>query len=367
MVVVGWLDEIADPLVRDLCAYVRRYVVATDDEVLVIALWVLHTYVYEQYPQTPYLAITSPDKGCAKTRVLEVIELVVQRPWRTVVPSEAVLYRHIDGTRPTLMLDETDTIFNPRMQDRYEGHRAILNSGNRQGATVPRCIGATNTIKEFRVFCPKALAGIGTLPDTVTDRAIPIRMKRKRKDEEVARFLMRTTRPEADALRERIEDWLVDLELEETPDVPDRISDRMQEGCEPLVAIADERACGDLARAALVTLLTGERLDSVELMRTRLLKDLRTLWLRSERAGGRVRRGVPTETLLTALRQMPERRWGNYYGRGLDANDLADLLRPYDVSPRPLAGGKKRGYRRDDLHDLWERYLPSEGADDEAS
>jgi hypothetical protein len=58
-------------------------------------LWVLHTYVYEAYPQTPHLAITSPDKGCAKTQVLEVIELVVRQPWRTVVPSEAVPYRYI--------------------------------------------------------------------------------------------------------------------------------------------------------------------------------------------------------------------------------------------------------------------------------
>src|SRR4051794_23117592 len=124
----GALSEISDSLVRDLCAYVRKYIVASDDEILVIVLWAMHTYIVDAYPQTPYLAVTSPDKGGAKPRVLEVIELVVQRPWRTVVPSEAVLYRHIHNMKPTLLLDETDTIFNPRMQDRYEGHRAILNS-----------------------------------------------------------------------------------------------------------------------------------------------------------------------------------------------------------------------------------------------
>lgn len=350
--------DISDPLVQDLCIYVRKYIVATDDEILVIALWVLHTYVYDSYPQTPYLAVTSPDKGCAKTRVLEVIELVVRRPWRASIPSEAVLYRQIHIMQPTLLLDETDTIFNPRMQDRYEGHRAILNSGNRQGATVPRCVGTSNNIMEFRVFSPKALAGIGTLPDTVTDRAIPIRMKRKRKSESVARFLMRTAKPEGDALRERIEAWLVDLELDETPDVPSSISDRMQEGCEPLVAIADDRGCGDTARAALVTLLTGERLDSTELMRHRLLRDMRSLWLRAEAVEGKQRRGVATDTILKALYGVPDGKWTNYYGRHLTSGDLADLLRPYGVGPRVLAGGQKRGYRRDDLHDLWERYLP---------
>src|SRR5262245_43275649 len=139
----GSLADITDPLVRDLCAYVRKYIIATHDEILVLVLWVLHTYVYDLYPQTPYLAVTSPDKGCAKTRILEVRELLVRRPWRVAVPSEAVLFRHIHNTKPTLLLDETDTIFNPRMQDRYEGHRAILNSGNRQGSTVPRCVGTS--------------------------------------------------------------------------------------------------------------------------------------------------------------------------------------------------------------------------------
>lgn len=355
------LTDIMDPLVRDLCAYVRKYIVATDEEILVIALWVLHTYVYDSYPQTPYLAVTSPDKGCAKTRVLEVIELVVRRPWRTVVPSEAVLYRHIHVTKPTLLLDETDTIFNPRMQDRYEGHRAILNSGNRQGSSVPRCVGTSNNIMEFEVFCPKALAGIGTLPDTVSDRAIPIRMKRKRKSESVARFLMRTAKPEGDGLRERIEAWVVDLELDDTPEVPDAISDRMQEGCEALVAVADDRGCGEAARAALVTLLTGERLDSTELMRHRLLRDLRALWLRAEAADGKQVRGVSTEAILKALHnKVPDGKWTSYYGRHLTAGDLADLLRPYGVGPRVLAGGQKRGYRRDDLHDLWDRYLPED-------
>lgn len=363
MVVVGWLDEITDPLVRDLCTFIRKYVVVTDDEVLVIALWVLHTYVYENYPQTPYLAITSPDKGCGKTRVLEVIDLVVREPWKTIVPSEAVLFRNIHLKRPTLMLDETDTIFNPRNQDRYEGHRALLNSGNRPGTPIPRCVGTSNEIQEFRVFCPKALAGIGTLPDTVTDRAIPIRMKRRRSDEKVARFLMRTTVPEGEALREQINEWLVDLELDEMPDVPGNISDRMQEGCEPLVAIADERGCGDLARAALVTLLTGERLDSVELMRHRLLRDIESQWLRSEEALGKEIRSVPTEKLLNALHNVPDAKWKNYYGRHLTDTDLADLLRPYGVGPQVLGGGKKRGYRRDPLYDLWRRYLPKEDSE----
>ncbi len=35
------------------------------------------------------------------------------------------------------------------------------------------------TVKNFSTFCPKAIAGIGRLLDTVSDRSIPIRMERK--------------------------------------------------------------------------------------------------------------------------------------------------------------------------------------------
>ena len=45
--------------------------------------------------------------------------------------------------------------------------------------------GADFELHEFKVFCPKALAGIGKLPDTLEDRSISIELRRKRPAEKL--------------------------------------------------------------------------------------------------------------------------------------------------------------------------------------
>src|SRR5262245_42341098 len=99
-------------VVAEVDRFIRRFVVMSNAQSRVTALWVVHTHCVEVAEQTSYLAITSPEKACGKSRTLEVLELLVARPWETVLPSEAVLYRKVHARRPTLLLDEVDTIFN---------------------------------------------------------------------------------------------------------------------------------------------------------------------------------------------------------------------------------------------------------------
>jgi hypothetical protein len=345
--------------VFDTSAFVGRYVVMSEAKRLVVALWVIHTHCVRAFEQTPYLAVTSPEKQCGKSRLLEALEMLVARPWMAVLPSEAVVYRTVHAKTPTLLLDEIDTIFNPRTADRYEGLRALLNAGHRRGARVPRCVGTKAEIVEFRTFCPKVLAGIGTLPETVADRSIPIRLERKTRGESVERFIRKRVEPGAVAIRDRIEAWADDnagkLDGAE-PAMPEQLSDRMQEGCEPLVAIADALGCGAEACAALVELLAAERLDDQESMRLRLLRDIRAIFDANPN-----RRAVYTASLLTHLYAIEEAPWATYYGRGLDARDLASLLHHYAIRSTTVRGPKDaapaKGYRRDAFHAAWERYL----------
>ena len=73
---------------------------------------------------------------------------------------------------------------------------------------VLRCVGERNTqVKEFEVFGPKALAGIGALPDTVADRSLPIRLKRRAPSERVERFRTRDAESEAKELCARGEEF----------------------------------------------------------------------------------------------------------------------------------------------------------------
>lgn len=349
-------------LVRKLMTFIRRYVVMSDDQLLVVALWAIHTYAIDAFEQTPYLAVTSPEKQCGKSRLLEVLEQVVSKPWAVALPSEAVVFRTVDRTKPTLLLDEVDVIFNPRSEKHHDGLRALLNDGHRRGTPIPRCVGSSQKLVEFDPFCPKVLAGIGTLPDTVADRSIPIRLQRRRKDERVKRFFRREARVVAEPLRARIAEWTEEWKDEMAdarPSMPDELSDRMQEGCEPLVAIADASGCGRRARASLVHLLTGERLDDVETMRLRLLRDLKSVWEARERKRGARVRAISTASLLAELRRIDEAPWRSYYGRRFEARDLAGLLHPYGVASTTVRNGRKvaKGYRRDDLYAVWERYV----------
>lgn len=344
-------------LIDDVVEFLARYVVMSEDEGLAVALWIIHTHCIEHFEQTPYLAVTSPEKQCGKSRLLETLELLVARPWMAITPSEAVVYRNVHATRPTLLLDEVDTIFSPRNGDKYEGLRALLNSGHRRAATVPRCIGTKQKIMKFSTFCAKVLSGIGTLPDTIADRSIPIRLERKRRDEKVERFIRRNIEPEADSLRERIEEWAgrnATRLAATVVEMPPELSDRMQEGCEPLVAIADLLDRGAAVRRALVELLSGERLDDQESMRLRLLRDLKAIFDRRPKAPSAF-----TTSLLRELRRIEEAPWGNFYGRQLDARDLASLLRNYGVHPTTVRSHEQvaKGYRRDDLQRAWDRYL----------
>jgi len=353
-------------LVGELVEFIQRYVVMTPEQALVCALWAIHTHCFEWFEQTPYLAITSPEKRCGKTRLMEVIDQIVARPWMAIQPSEAIVYRKIEKDRPTLLLDEVDAIFNPRTADKHEHLRAMLNSGNRNGAKVARCIGVTGNMAEFAVFCPKVLAGIGALPDTVADRAIPIRLQRRTNAEPVARFYRRDVKPEAEQLRERIVKWIVahaDELAQARPEMPDELSDRMQEGCESLAAIADAAGCGGEARAALVTLLSGERADDQETMRLRLLRDLRSIFAEHGSPTS-----ISTAVLLQALMEVPESPWANYYGKAIDDRGVASLLRTYEVKSTTIRFKRDKrkattnvkpakGYRLADLYPVWERYI----------
>ena len=138
---------------------------------------------------TPYLAITSAEKQCGKTRLLEVLDLLVSNPWLTGKVSAACLIRKIDSQKPTLLLDESDAAFNGE-KEYAEVLRGVLNTGHRRGGHASCCVGqgVNITFKDFHTFCPKAIAGIGKLPDTVADRSIPIRLKRRAPGEPVERF-----------------------------------------------------------------------------------------------------------------------------------------------------------------------------------
>jgi hypothetical protein len=341
-------------------AFLKRYVVfANEEQVHAAALWVAHTWTYDAFDVAPYLAIQSPEKRSGKTRFEECLSLLVREPLRSAGASLAALFRVIQEKHPTLLLDEVDTIFNKRRDPGSEDIRGLLNNGYRRGVPFLRVVGEGKRmhVEAFDVFCPKAIACIGRLPDTVQDRSIVIALKRRARSETVERFRFRTA--ELDALR--IREWwesLADVSLPDRADVPEQIDDRAQDSWEPLLAIADaaggewpERA----RRAALV--LSGAVEVEEEHIGILLLSDVRDIF-----AARNVER-VAMKSLLEELHSgaYEEHPWSDWHtGRAIQATSIGRLLRPFGIRARQLwiGGANLRGYERQQFTDAFDRYLP---------
>ena len=347
-------------LLDELAGFVRRFVVMSEAQADAAAVWIVHTHCFDVAEQTPYLAISSVEKRSGKTRLLEVLELLVARPWLTGRVTAAVLARKVDAERPTLLLDESDAAFKGE-KEYAEALRGLLNTGHRRGGKSTVCVGQGAEIgyKDFSTYCPKAIAGIGKLPDTVADRSLPIRLERRAPGETADRFRRRDAEVDALVLRGALDsiEGLSSRLDEARPDLPAELDDRAQDAAEPLLAIAD-LAEGDWparARRAVVELHGGREIDD-ESNGVRLLADVRGAF--EDREADR----LATADLLDALHRLDEAPWGDWYGKPLSARSLAKMLRPYGVHSRTVRlddGATPKGFLREQFEAPWSRYIPA--------
>ena len=230
-------------LLDAVAVFVRQYVVCSPPQLIAIVLWVAHTHALDAFDVTPYLNIKSAEPESGKTRLLDLLRCVVHKPWRVVETSAAALFRKIAAETPCLLLDETDAIFGTKKDPVAEGLRGILNAGYERGAFVPRCTGKNfEKLVDFPVFCSKALAGLRDLPGTLSGRAVPIKLLRRKKDETVQRFRRRIAEEEAQPLREQLGAWAatnIEVLRAADPITPDALGDREAEIWGPLLTIAD--------------------------------------------------------------------------------------------------------------------------------
>jgi hypothetical protein len=321
-------------------------------------LWIAHTWFMDSWESTPRIAFLSPEPGSGKSRALEVTEPLVPRPVHAVNTTPAYLFRKVsdEAGPPTILYDEIDTVFGPKAKDN-EDVRGMLNAGHRRGAVAGRCVtkGKTVVTEELPAYCAVALAGLNHLPDTIRTRSVIIRMRRRAPGERVEPWRHRINAPEADPIAKDLARWAeTSTDLLGWPDMPVGIEDRNADVWEALLAIAD-LAGGDWpkrARSAAVALVTAAAVDDKQSLGIQLLADLRTVFGDTE--------VMATDPILKHLHALEESPWADLRGKELDARGLASRLRKYDVKPQTVrldAGHTAKGYRREDLADLWSRYL----------
>lgn len=351
-----WPDQVDGAALLDtLQATVERFCVLPEHSAPLMAAWVLHAWAHDASDISPILAFISPEKRCGKTTAMSVIWALAPRTMHAVNISTAVLFRVVEKYQPTILIDEADTFL-----EANEELRGVLNGGhNRLSAYVWRTVGDDHEPRQFKVWAPKCIAMIGKLPDTLEDRALVVRLRRKQEGEKVERF--RADRQgEFLHLRRKAARWVeenISRLRDMDPMLPDALNDRAQDNARAICAIAD--AVGGRwpqhIRSALIGAATMQEDDEPQSAGVLLLRDIAEIL--EARMGAR----IGSSELCEALCQLEESPWGDWRrGSPITTRGIARLLKPYGIAPsRDMS---QRFYARADFADAFTRYL-SEGSE----
>jgi hypothetical protein len=202
-----------------------------------VTLWTAATHGINAWQHATRLVFSSPQRRCGKTRALDITAGMSHDPLLAGNASVAAIFRSIDkASPPTLIFDECDAIFGTKIKaEQNEDLRALLNNGFGRGRPTLRCVGPQQTPTEFETFAMAALAGIGTLPDTITDRAVNIKLQRRGATDTVAKFRQRRDGPVLNEIRDALAAWVgayIDKLEAAEPDLP--VDDREADAWEPL-------------------------------------------------------------------------------------------------------------------------------------
>lgn len=349
----------------DIASAIDRHMILAASARDAVALWVAHTWVYRRFDHTPRLAITSPEKRCGKSTLLEVLRSTCRTPIKADNLSASSVFRTVEALAPlTLLVDEADS----HLKDNAEELRGVLNSGFEKSGMVIRVteIAGEHVPVQFATFAPVALAGIKSLPETLEDRSVPIRLERKTADQSVSKLREAGARAALAEIARKLCAWSQDgaLALDADPSMPHALNDREGDICVPLIAIAD--AAGDVwaqrGRRALLHLY-GERAadDEAGGIGTMLLIDIKAIFAET----GNLR--ITSAELAKRLGDMEDRPWAEWrQGKPITPTQLARALRPFSIRSADLriagTGRVQKGYARDVFDAAWARYIPSSPA-----
>jgi len=351
-----WPDPVdGAELLEDLAVIIRRHVIADPATVHAAALWTTFTWFVDVVNVAPIANITAPEKRCGKTVMLGVLARLACRPLAVSNIAPAALFRSLELWTPTLLIDEVDAFL-----AEHNEARGILNAGfTRDSAFVIRCVGDDHMPTRFNVWGAKALCGIGKIADTLADRSIPLRLRRKLPGERTVKI--RHADPAAFAeLTGKLARFAIDnREAIRTarPAEVDGLNDRANDCWEPLLAIA-ELAGGNWPRMARLAAATLHGLEEdTPSIGAELLASIRDVF--DNRRADR----LSTADLLATLAEDEEAPWAAWNrGKPMTPHQLAKRLSEFGIKPTTQRIGYKtaKGYKREQFEDVFTRYLSAD-------
>jgi hypothetical protein len=360
-------------------AFLRRFISYPDEHARhAHALWIGHTWLMECWQATPRLLFISPEAASGKTRALWTTKHLVpfpdggvdEPPSGEVTPAymfhaidEAMNNRGDDAPgRPTLVLDELDTVFGPEAAGGLDKQRMrrIINQGHHRDATFSQK--ARRGTKRYPVYAAMALGGklaLHEVPGTIRTRSIIVRMQRRDPaTEPLERWNHRVHPGEAAALRDLLELWTEFVYAHAETYLPERpagIEDRDADVWEPLLAVAD-LAGGrwpELARVTAVTAVTALG------VKTEPGEGMLLLWQIKAIFEAQKTDRLLTRDLLAKLQKSGQFQWAAPTQQA--AIKMSKLLSDYGVAvPTTLRVGAERGkgYEIGVFAEAWRRYPP---------
>lgn len=341
---VQLLDEIKETI--------KQYVIADDETFTVATLWACFTWFIDVVSYAPIANITAPEKRCGKTKLLSTLKRLSYKAFPTSNISPAAMFRTIELFQPTLFIDEVDTFLKE-----HNEMRGMINAGyTRETAYIVRCVGEDQEPQPFSIWGAKLLCGIGKIADTLQDRSITLKLRRKKTGETVNN-IDKSDPEQWRILRAKLARFAQDHSEQLTTIQPDPIKglhDRANDCYEPLLQVAILAGGHWLETAKKAALVLNGAQEESDSIRTELLRDIQAIFETK-----RISR-VFSHDLARYLNEDNEANWINWNkGRGMTPNNLAKYLRDFGIISKSMRIGTNnaKGYSKDQFLDAFNRYL----------
>jgi hypothetical protein len=326
---VPWPDPVdTAELLAGIEAKFRRYVVTSDANVTATTLWAAFTYLVEIALFATKLLFQFPERDAGKSTALDVIYWMVQRPYLAIEATGPVLYRIIDRLKPTLLLDEADSLFK---RSTVLGH--IINSSfENRPAKIARS-GRGKEYFEYEHYCTQAIGmkGLG-MPDTTLSRCIICRIWPALPSEKREEFGKRDD-AEFVTLRRKLMRWSVDNAVALQAARPEGdFSNRTRDLWKLLWAIAD-LAGGTWPKRARAAALELEADRDEPSEGRRLFAALRDVFGKRDEMTS----ADTSADICVALNADPAGEWVNFRDKGpISQTQLAAVLREYGIKTQKV-------------------------------
>ncbi|MBT1171421.1 DUF3631 domain-containing protein [Bifidobacterium sp. SO4] len=352
-------SRIADRIFRML----KNHVGTSDDNLRILALWIMHARVYREMYTTPRLLITSIIPGAGKTTLLEWIAHLCAKSEMLSAISSASLLANLADQGYVLLVDEADRSLrkdNPLTADFI----AVVNTGYKRGGS--RTVQEPDKNHGWKVvrkstYAPVAFAGNN--PDLSADtkqRCIQVFLYPNDEVEETDWEIIENDQEFLDLKRD-LDNWaaIAKESIKPRPILPDIVKGRYKEVWLPLARIAQtqsgewldvvRRLSAEYVEQAKMDADMGLANDSPHIL---LLKDIARLWA-SQWASMPF---VGSQQMCDALAASNPKQWGSEqvgsFGR-LTTKRLASMLKKAGVEASRNRGHTKRGYRFSAFSQAW--------------